>query len=106
MFWLDTFECFWRHVDVAEDSDCWLWRGSRVPAGYGQFQVGIAAIEGIEYTRYHMGAHRYAYALAHGDLPARGLEIDHLCRTKSCVNPDHLEAVTHQVNVQRSKDRN
>jgi HNH endonuclease len=47
-------------------------------------------------------AHRIAYEQAFGPIP-RGLEIDHLCRRRSCVNPDHLEAVTHRVNCDRAK---
>lgn len=82
---------FWRHVKVAR-AGCWLWDGSRVRGGYGQFRVDSA-------TRVH--AHRFSYELIHGPI-AEGLEIDHLCRVRNCVNPDHLEAVTMQENRRRS----
>jgi len=57
--------------------------------GYGQFSVPFM-----------MGAHRFSYQLLVGNIP-EGLEIDHLCRNKICVNPAHLEAVTHLTNMRR-----
>lgn len=45
-------------------------------------------------------AHRVAYARVHGPIPP-GLQVDHLCRTRACINPDHLEAVTGRVNTLR-----
>jgi hypothetical protein len=46
-------------------------------------------------------AHRVLYRLVNGPIPI-GAEIDHLCRNRSCVNPDHLEAVSHRENLMRS----
>lgn len=69
---------------------CWKWTGSVKPNGYGQVRVGIRV----------RTAHRVAYELAHGEIPD-GLVIDHLCRRRDCVRPDHLEAVTQRVNVRR-----
>lgn len=72
---------------------CWIWTAS-TSAGYGQL-----------WHRDHgraIGAHRIAYELYRGEIPA-GFDIDHLCRTPSCVNPDHLEAVTHRENVMRGE---
>jgi hypothetical protein len=65
---------------------CWLWRGRIAPNGYGTI--------GKEY------AHRVAYERARGPIPA-GMELDHLCRVKACVNPDHLEVVTKSENAKR-----
>jgi hypothetical protein len=78
---------FWANVDKGEG--CLIWTGSRYPKGYGR-----AIMLGTE------GAHRVAYILAKGPIP-EGKQIDHLCRVKACVNPDHLEAVTPSVNTKR-----
>ena len=71
-------------------SGCWIWTGSVTDSGYGTIRI-----DGVV-TR----AHRVVYELLVGLIP-NGLEIDHLCRTKPCVNPDHLEPVTHQENTRR-----
>lgn len=71
---------------------CWVWKGAKwEETNYGQMRIGGKLIR----------AHRVSYLLFKGEIPA-GTEIDHLCRNKLCVNPDHLEAVTHQVNMQRA----
>ena len=72
-------------------SFCWLWQGGvNKTTGYGKgFRLANEEL-----------AHRVAYALVKGYIPD-GLELDHLCRNRRCVNPDHLEAVTHTVNVRR-----
>ena len=70
---------------------CWEWGGYRDEKGYGQ--------------KRHRGrvdkAHRWAYETFVAPIPA-GLEIDHLCRNRGCVNPAHLEPVTHQENLRRA----
>lgn len=71
---------------------CWLWTGRVLPTGYGQFF----------YNGKHRRAHRVAYEWAMGPIP-EGLEIDHLCRVRNCVNPKHMEAVTHRENVLRGQ---
>lgn len=72
-------------------SDCWEWIASVTSDGYGRFRaasgVGVAA-------------HRFAYEFYVGRIP-QGLVIDHLCRNRRCVNPAHLEPVTHAENVRR-----
>jgi hypothetical protein len=72
-------------------SDCVLWAGSVSPEGYGY-------VNGK--PRGKLYAHRLAYERIHGPIPV-GLEIDHLCRVRHCVNPDHLEAVTRRENQLR-----
>lgn len=72
-------------------SGCWLWLGSKTQHGYGQIWLN---------GRIEL-AHRISYEMFCAEIPAT-LEIDHLCKNKSCVNPAHLEAVTHQVNTQRA----
>jgi hypothetical protein len=66
---------------------CWIWTGSRTRAGYGHFSVDGAKVY----------AHRLSYERVVGLIPS-GLEIDHLCRNRACVRPDHLEPVTRRVN--------
>lgn len=85
-------ERFQIKIDQKGSDDCWVWLGSKTPTGYGQFYPT---------PQKPIGAHRYAYILAVGDIP-RGFQIDHLCKNPSCVNPNHLEAVTHRNNVRRA----
>lgn len=59
--------------------------------GYGQFWDGTKTVR----------AHRFSYELARGKIP-EGLDLDHLCRNRACVRPDHLEPVTDKENVHRS----
>ena len=80
---------FIEKVEFSADG-CWNWTGYVKPNGYGQF-----FFDGD--LRY---AHRVAHALFIGPIPD-GLNIDHLCRNKRCVNPAHLEAVTQRENVLR-----
>ncbi len=72
------------------NSGCWLWLASTSVLGYGHFRVDGKTAK----------AHRYSYERFVGPVP-RGLELDHKCRVRSCVNPDHLEPVTHAENVRR-----
>lgn len=72
---------------------CWLWTAPPGRAGYGTFRP------------YHssslQGAHRFGYEMWVGPIP-EGLELDHLCRNPPCVNPAHLEPVTHAENMRRT----
>lgn len=71
------------------NSGCWIWAGGVDKSGYGCFR-------GINSEK--IMAHRFAYGLV-----PDGLEINHKCRVKSCVNPDHLEVVTHTKNMGENK---
>lgn len=72
-------------------SGCWLWTKSKSRDGYGWTSLA---------NKTHQ-AHRLVYRLKVGEPPA-GLHLDHLCRTRHCVNPDHLEPVTPRENLMRS----
>jgi hypothetical protein len=75
---------------VQKTDTCWIWIAAKDKAGYGKFRL----------TENNTTAHRAAYILFKG-LLAKGLVIDHLCRNKSCVNPEHLEAVPQLTNLER-----
>jgi hypothetical protein len=81
---------FLARSDMQSDGrGCWIWRGSQT-SGYGTFEIANRCIR----------AHRWAYEHFRGPVPP-GLELDHLCRVTLCVNPWHLEAVTHVENMRR-----
>lgn len=81
---------FWAKVD--KTGSCWVWTGAHNGLGYGT----------IRWRGKVMRAHRVAYGLLVGEIPA-GLTIDHLCRTRDCVNPQHLEAVSQRINTLRGE---
>lgn len=83
---------FWSKVQSGGPDECWLWTGY-LSNGYGVFRIG-----GRDGRR--ICAHRFAYMDMKGEIPD-GLVIDHLCRNRQCVNPSHLEAVTHHENLHR-----
>ena len=87
-------ERLWRFISPEPNSGCWLWTGT-TRRDYGQ----IAGPPGLKKTM--LQAHVVAYELYVGKVPS-GLELDHLCRVRQCVNPSHLEPVTRAVNMQRS----
>ena len=72
------------------NSGCWLWLGYVNYDGYAYFSVNGKKRR----------AHRVSYILHKGNIPNE-LQIDHLCKVRSCVNPNHLEAVTAKVNTMR-----
>jgi hypothetical protein len=71
---------------------CWVWMRSLTSTGYGQWNVG---------RHRTLLAHRILWEDQNGPIP-EGLELDHLCRNPRCVNPEHLEAVTHVENLRRA----
>lgn len=81
---------FWEKVDKTDD--CWLWTG-HTRGGYGRLKIGSK----------HRQAHRLAYEWLVGPIPEGKAHLDHLCRVRHCVNPAHLEPVTHRENVLRGE---
>lgn len=92
----DEASRFWPKVD--KTGDCWEWTAGKTKAGYGKFRVGSQT----DGTRRLAEAHRWAYEHSVGPIP-EGLELDHLCRNRACVNPAHLEPVTRRVNCLRGE---
>lgn len=75
---------------VIQENGCWLWVGGHLPGGYGSVYDGKRTVR----------AHRLMYQRMRGPIP-EGLTLDHLCRTRDCVNPWHCEPVTSRVNILR-----
>lgn len=82
-------ERFWSKVDQA-DNGCWHWTAATNGVGYGKYSINKRLFY----------AHRVAYVVLVGPIPG-GLVLDHLCRVRHCVNPDHLEPVTQRENIIR-----
>lgn len=89
-------------IEINQQSDCWLWTGCTGSGGYAVIQINRKTRYGIRGTRY---AHRVAYEMLVGSIP-RGHQLDHLCRIRRCVNPDHLEPVTPKENTRRGINAN
>ena len=87
---ISTAERLW--LKVQKTDSCWLWTGGTNNYGYGLFW----------HNKKMRLAHRVAYETINGFIP-EGMQIDHLCRVRQCVNPSHLEVVTSKVNTSSGK---
>src|SRR3990167_7266351 len=83
-----------RHSIPEPNTGCWLWTGQLSASGYGKLEVNRNG------RRCKLSAHRVAFEVYKGPIPD-GLCLDHLCRQRSCINPDHLEPVTKRENARR-----
>lgn len=79
-------------VEPVTESGCWIWMGYVGTGGYAQVHIAGK----------HWRVHRYLYEQLVGPIPS-GLEIDHVCRVKCCVNPAHIEPVTPSQNISRQR---
>jgi hypothetical protein len=85
---------FWRRVDKLP-SGCWEWTGRLSIGGYGMYRL----------KRWNLNyAHRVAWVLVANNVIPEGLQLDHLCRNRKCVNPSHLELVTNYENIMRGEN--
>ena len=91
-FRFDPVKRFWRKVKKTDT--CWLWLGPLETTGYGTIAISQRP------TRKRL-VHRHAYEMLRGPIPA-DMTIDHLCKVKHCVNPDHMEIVTRSENTKRA----
>lgn len=93
--WVDRF---WVKVDKKSPEDCWEWTGEKSWSGYGFFQRGKRGEK--------QAAHRVSFEIYSGEPVSKSLQIDHKCRNRGCVNPDHLQVVTNKQNQEnRGLDR-
>lgn len=83
---------FTSKMEICADSGCWLWVARMNRNGYGSYMHPESQRTVV--------AHRYAYEVVVGPIP-EGLQLDHLCRVRNCVNPAHLEPVTQRENLLR-----
>lgn len=80
---------FWNKLCFCSDNGCWTWGAAKIQ-GYGRFMHNYKSV----------WAHRLSYECLIGPIPS-GLQLDHLCRNRACVNPDHLEPISRHENILR-----
>lgn len=78
---------------------CWGWTAGHNPDGYAMWQPSGDIADQFG-SKMRQMAYRVMWELLRGPIP-EGLEIDHMCRMKGCINPDHCDPVTHKVNLRR-----
>lgn len=86
-----AWERFEEKFTLDPSTDCWLWHGATDSWGYGTVTI----------NNRQFGAHRVSYEYRYGSVPKKPLELDHICRVRWCVNPEHLEPVTGKTNTLR-----
>jgi hypothetical protein len=91
-----SVERFWTRIRKPGSNDCWAWTGALTEKGYGRFSPRVDG------RSVHIFAHRFAFEATVGPIPA-GLQLDHLCRNRACVNPAHLEPVDARTNLLRGE---
>ena len=89
---------FWSCVDIKGDDECWPWKKSLKPNGYGQTAIGMK----FGHTRL---AHRMAFQIANPDVDVEGKLILHSCDNKKCCNPSHLSPGTDSQNIKEYIER-
>lgn len=89
---MNTLKRMSNRWDMEEETGCWVWRPPLHNTGYSQITV----------RRKKTSGHRAAYMLLKGEIP-HDMVIDHLCRTRACVNPEHMELVTNKENLLRGE---
>lgn len=91
-----SMDKFWKYVvknqDRGYETPCWIWIGAKFSNGYGH----------LRRNNKDLLAHKVSFEHTHGPVPS-GLVLDHLCRQRACVNPDHMEPVTQRQNILRGR---